>query len=148
MSHFFPVSEHLVAAVTIWPPFEEMLMNLGQPSICARISTNSPATLKLTLQATNLFARDRRAIFKYLANWQSGPTIAVTGHHGIALSRQCADLLIIPFGPLVQRNGQSRYSGLELDLLAYGMAIVQQLSRRAMPQGPGHLEDFFIGKAR
>ena len=50
-------------------------MNLGQPNTCARISTNSPATLKLTLQATNLFARDRRAIFKYLANWQSGPTI-------------------------------------------------------------------------
>ena len=48
----------------------------------------------------------------------------------------------------MQRNGQSRYSGLELDLLAYGMAIVQQLSCRGMPQGPGHLEDFFIAKAR
>ena len=50
-------------------------MNLGQPNTYARILTNSPATPRLTLQATNLIAGDRRAIIQYLANWQSGPTI-------------------------------------------------------------------------
>lgn len=37
-------------------------MNLGQPNTYARILTNSPATPRPTLQATNLVAGDRRAI--------------------------------------------------------------------------------------
>ena len=37
-------------------------MNLGQPDTDARILTNSPAAPRLTLQATNLVAGDRRAI--------------------------------------------------------------------------------------
>ena len=90
-------------------------MNLGLPYSYARILTNSPAVPKPALQATNLVAGDRRAIMEY------------------PLSRQCADLLIIPLCPIVQRNGQSRYSGLEPNFLAYGMAIVQQLSCRGMP---------------